>query len=231
MSALKKFFSGRLPIRILAVLTFIAVLTVGIITEQAALRLIPLLFSVMIMLLNSGANRFGYLAGGINSVFYGFSYLHYGLYGSMLQAFAISCPIQIATFILWSRRAYKSSTVFRKMSVRLRVVVAALAALGYAGYLIFSLEVGATQPYIDSAIFISGVVLPLLSLRGYYEYAYIQIFTSPLTTVMYSLMVGESPEMWVYLIFSIYSYVCIISQLVSVRRLRREQKRENVTDA
>lgn len=214
---------GLRPIHILALITLVAVIVAGIICRQAVLRLLPLCFSVLIMLLNSGASRYGYLAGGLNSILYGFSYLHYGLYGSMFQAFLVSCPIQLVTFILWSRRAYKSSTVFRRMSNKLRVLSAVGSVAAYAGYLAFSLNIGASHPYIDSAIFISGIVLPILSLCSFYEYAYIQVFTSPLTTVLYAVMLPESPDILVYLIFSIYSYICVIRQLVSVRRLRLEQ--------
>ena len=228
---MKRIFSGRWPILVLAVIALVLMLVLGVQTEQSPIRLAPLVISVGVMLLNSGANRYAFLAGGLNSILYGLSFLHYGLYGSMLQAFAISCPVQIATFFLWSKRGYKSSTVFRAMSARLRVLTAALSLVGYAGYLAVSLHIGASSPYVDSAIFISGIVLPILSLCSFREYAYIQPFTALLSPIVYITMLKENPDISVYLVYSIYSYVCIIYQLLSVRRFSKEQEGERVENA
>lgn len=61
-------------------------------------RILPLYVSLVVMLLQTNANRMCFLVGGINSVFYAAVYFSLGLYASSLYWLLFSCPIQIITF-------------------------------------------------------------------------------------------------------------------------------------
>ena len=89
---------------ILLAITAIGITISGVIFKQSALRMIPLYVSLVIFLLQSSVNRFAPLIGGINSVFYAIVYFYYELYATAIYSLIVSCPLQIITFINWSKR-------------------------------------------------------------------------------------------------------------------------------
>jgi len=83
----------------------ILITVTGIVFGQSALRILPLYISLVIGLLQSRVSRIAPLIGGINALLYAAVYLYYGLYASALYAVLVSCPMQIATFFSWRKRA------------------------------------------------------------------------------------------------------------------------------
>ena len=83
---------------IVVVITMITVIVSSIIVKQDFIRTLPLIISLFVMLLQADANRYAYLAGGINAIIYGFVYWRLGLYASLASAVLFSVPIQILTF-------------------------------------------------------------------------------------------------------------------------------------
>ena len=106
---------------------------------QNFLHVLPLYISVLVMLLQSFANRYAFLLGAANSLLYAGVYAVFGLYAMALYALLVSCPLQIATFVRWSRRRYGSSTYLKKLSLRqLAVLATALGAVWLLLYGLFS---------------------------------------------------------------------------------------------
>ena len=67
----KKIIFEYLPMSV----TAIGVIVCGIVFKQAFIKVLPLIFSLVIMLFNSRANRIGFLLGAINSCIYVIGYL------------------------------------------------------------------------------------------------------------------------------------------------------------
>lgn len=217
-------FDSNIFMMILVPLTFFGVTATSIVTNQAFFRILPLYVSLLILLLNSRVNRYGLLIGSLNSILYGFVYLHYNLYGSAISAFLVSLPLQLITFILWSKHSYKHSTVFRKMSPRMRLLTALGSIVAYVIYVFAMKNTDANYLYLDSIIMISGIVVPILTLFALVEYAYVSMLTAPVSVLMYVLLSFETPEQLPYLIFNIYSCVCCARQLYNARSLFSEQQ-------
>ena len=103
-------------------ITAVLITIAGIYYKQHPLHILPLYVSLVIGALQAKANRFASLLGGINSILYAIVYLYLGLYASALYAILFSCPVQLVTFVRWNQK-YGSSTVFRKMTSKQRIVV------------------------------------------------------------------------------------------------------------
>ena len=88
-------------------LTFILILVTSILTKQKFIVIFPVFISLFIMSLQAEANRYAYLAGGINAVVYTGIYIYLGLYASAASAIFFSFPLQVVTFITWKKKAYK----------------------------------------------------------------------------------------------------------------------------
>ena len=106
---MKRFFTHQKEVinYIFMAVTFAGLVLTAVIFRQKFIKLLPCLISLFVMLLQSRANRYGYLLGGLNSLVYSVGYYMLGLYSSMTFAVVFSFPMQTATFIKWSRRPYK----------------------------------------------------------------------------------------------------------------------------
>lgn len=219
------FFNSNLFSAILATIAFCLMTFFAVVFEQSILRLLPFYMSLFVRILHSRANRFGHLIGGLNAILYGMVYLYYRLYGSMLYAFFISCPIQLITFFVWSRRSYKKTTVFRSLSNRSRLLILGAVITAYIVYVWYMLNnaENANFIYIDSVIFILGLFSPVLTLCAFYEYTYFQLASQIFSIILYVLMTLQSPEVSCYVVFSVYALICIARQTINVVLLRKEQ--------
>ena len=98
------FTKDNLPRLCLMAVTAVLITVTGIIFRQSFIRILPLYVSLLVGLLQSRANRYASLLGGLNSILYTLVYIYLGLYASAGYALLFSFPLQIVTFILWSRR-------------------------------------------------------------------------------------------------------------------------------
>ena len=208
---------------LLTISALIGITVAGIAFKQSPLRILPLYISLGVMLLHSRANRFGMLVGSLNSLLYAYVYFYYKLYGSFLSALLVSFPIQLVTFILWSKRSYKSSTVFRRLGKKGYILTLAGSFVAYIDCVLIQTKADARFVFIDSAILISGIVISTLTMFAFKEYALFQLFVNLFSPILYILMLRDNPEQLTYLIYSVYSYICIMMQYFKVKRLYAEQ--------
>jgi hypothetical protein len=75
------------------------------------MRMLPLLISLFIMFFQAEANRYSFIAGGANALFYTYVYFQVGLYASAVSALFFSFPIQILTFISWNKHSYEKAFI------------------------------------------------------------------------------------------------------------------------
>lgn len=151
-------------------------------------------------------------------------YFAYGLYGMAAYALLVSFPIQIVSFLRWKKHAYRSSVELKKLTGKQRV----LAVAGFTGiwvllYLILK-QAGAAYVLLDNTVTLFGICISFLQMFAFLEYTYRMIPSGLVTLALSIRMLPEHPEQIAYLIYSIYSLICVTVQLVNARKLYRLQQ-------
>ena len=209
--------------KILIGVTGAAILAAGIICKQEFFLMIPLFISLFVMGFQSEANRVGALCGAVNSLIYTGAYIYMGVYASAASAFLFSFPVQLMTFFRWKKNAYKKTVVFRRMSVKMRVLLslALLAVWGILAAVFMHLDY--EYAILDSISFLLGFVVPVLTMLAFVEYTYLWIVTAVVTLLLSVQMVIVDYKQTTYLIYAIYCFYCIIGAFINVRKFYKEQ--------
>ena len=194
--------------------------------RQSFLRVLPLYISLVVGLLQTRASRYSNLIGGFNSLLYAVVFFYYRVYGSAAQSLLISFPVQIVTFVLWSRRPYGDSTVFRRLTARQRVWIAAgFIALCGAVFAVLS-AVGSQYRALDTLVTLMGLLIPPLTIWAYIEYAPLMVINGFMLIALYVQMLGQYPEQMTYVIFAVYSLICVTKGWFHIRKLYARQQAE-----
>lgn len=208
-----------IPVSVMAVLITAA----GIYFDQNFLRLIPLYISLFVMILSAGVSRYAYLLGSLNSILYSLIYLYYGLYGIAAQALLFSFPMQMITFFRWKKNADRDSVKLRKMSAAQRGICLAVFAAAWI-VLYFALKyVGSDYAVLDNTSTLMGVFTSVLTALAYIEYTWIMLPAGVINILLYIRVIRENPEQTAYLIYSVYSLICVTIQFFNARALRKKQ--------
>ncbi len=213
-------------IYILMVTTGILITVTGIYYKQSFLRILPLYNSLIIAMLQSRVNRYSNLLGSVNSLLYAAVYFYYKLYASFFSALLFSFPMQMITFIRWNKNKWESSTVLKKLSLKTRILlIASYGIMVFAMWKVLPL-LGAEYAFLDSATNILGVYVLFLTMFAYVEYTTCMILNGIIGIVLYIAMLENSPETMPFLIFSVYSFICIGFAYFEAKRLYKEQNKE-----
>lgn len=211
---------------IILVITYVLIIVTGIMYKQPFYRMLPLLVSGIVMFLQSYANRYGYLLGGVNCLLYTIVHIHIGTYGTALHDIAISLPIQLLTFLYWKKHAYKKCVVFRKLSGKMRVILTILFVVAFAAMYLWLMKLGSEYALLDSFTTILGTYVVILTMLAYIEYAYLWPVNTFLSIILCVQVFLNEPSQITYLISSLYGFYCVIRALVNVMKLYNEQKSE-----
>lgn len=205
---------------------FVLIFSFGIKYESQLWRMIPLMVSLVVMLLQSNANRFAYLLGACNCVLYTASNYVVGLYATAASSLFMSLPLQVLTFLRWQKNAYKNSAKFKCLSGKQRVLVfGGLPVAWGVVYLIFSLF---DSPYflLDSTTTLVGIFATVLCILLYIEHSYLTIFNLVLQFVLYLKVLSDHPGQITYLVYNVYAIICVIRGYFRMRELYKEQQKE-----
>lgn len=208
---------------ILIFITAVGITVCSILFSKSFFMVAPLYISLFVMMLNSTANRYGILLGAINSIFYGIVYLQYGLYGTAISSFAFSAVLQFIAFVRWSKHSYKKTTVFRKLSNKSRIALITIFAVGYIATLIVLKLSGGKFIVFDAVNIPLGLIVPILNVFAYVEYTYCNLFSSVCSITLHALMIPTVPEQSAFLVYSIYSGICIVKAFFNVKDIYKEQ--------
>lgn len=217
----RKRIAFLIPIVTVAILLTIT----GICFHQSFLKILPLFVSLFVMALSANVNRYALLLGGINSVLYAVIYFSYQLYGMAAYALFVSFPIQAISFILWKKHAYQQSVTLKKLTARQRSAVVIGFLVTWFVLYIFLRKSGASYALLDNTVTLFGVLISVLQMLAYIEYTYLMIPNGIVTCALYIQMLFRSPEQTTYLIFSIYSLVCVVRQCINAKRLYQVQNK------
>lgn len=212
----------------LLLLTATAILITGtaIYFKQVPFLVFPLYISLVVGMLQAKANRFAHLVGSLNSVLYAATFLYLGLYASMCSALLMSFPLQLATFIRWSKNADGSSTKFNRLAARQWAMLTGAFVLAFV-ILYFTMQaLGSQYLILDNSHALIGFFATLLSLLAFREYSYLMLVSGSLTIVLYLQMIPENPAQITHLIYAIYTLICIVRQFFSVQKIYQRQQNE-----
>lgn len=206
--------------------TAVLITVAGVYFKQSFLRILPLYISLVIGLLQSRVNRYASLIGSINSLLYGAVYIYYNLYGSAFSALLFSFPIQLLTFIRWNKNKWEHSTMLRRLSAKQRLLIFAGFIVALIAMWIILPLIGSQYVFLDSVTNILGILIYFLTMFAYVEYTFLMIINGIIGTVLYITMLGETPEITTYLIFSVYSFICIVFAFFQAKKLYDSQRQE-----
>lgn len=211
-------------ITIIMMCTAVLVTVAGVYYKQGFLRILPLYVSLIIGSLQSRVNRYSNLLGSVNSLLYGAVYFYYNLYGSALSAVFFSFPIQMITFIRWSKNKSGHSTVLRRMSKKQLIVLILAYAVALAALWVLLPLIGSEYVFLDSATTLLGILIYFLTMFAFVEYTYFMLINGVINIALYISMLGDSPETMSYFIFSIYSFICVAFASFEAQRLYKQQQ-------
>lgn len=210
--------------KIIIVVTGIAILTAGILCKQEFFLMIPLFVSLFVMAFQSEANRVGALIGAINSLVYTATYIYMGVYASAASSFLFSFPIQLGTFFMWKKKAYKNTAVFRKMSNKVRVIFTLAVLSAWAVLAAVFAQLKYEYAILDSITFLFGFIIPVLTMLAYIEYTYLWIVQAVIGLLLNVQMVMNDYKETTYLIYGVYALYCVIGAFINVQRFYKEQQ-------
>lgn len=208
--------------------TFVLVVVAGIVFKQPFIRMLPLLISLFIMLFQSEANRYSYIAGGANALLYAYVYFRVGLYASALSALFFSFPIQILTFIRWNKHSYEKSTRFKKLSVKARVCISIGFVAVWLGVLKILQLAGSGYAVLDNTASLLGILVSVLTMMAYIEYSYLWLVSTSLNIILNIQVALNDPSYIPYVIYTVYSMWCVVKAFKNVQKLYKKQQEVRV---
>lgn len=226
MNFIEVFKKNKLSMILMAI-TAVLITACVIIFKPDPIRVLPYYVSLIIGALQASANRYAPLIGGFNSILYAIVFYSIGLNGNALYALLFSFPLQIITFIRWQKNKYGSSTLFKKMSWLGRGITAVIFVLAVIGFRVVLNIMGGEQQLFDSITTLFGILITVLTMLSYVEYSYLSPISGIVSIAMYSQMVfvpngGSSAH---FLIFSIYSFICVTRGFFRIQKLYKEQQK------
>ena len=206
-------------------MTGIGILICAIVFKQMFIKVLPLFFSLLIMLLNSRANRIGFILGAINSCIYIIGYLMEGVYGSVAST-AFGIVIMLITYFRWKSKAYGKATVFRRFSARGRVLLALTLCVAWALVSFVLRTMGGTATVIDGLSMVLGFAINILSIVAYVEAPFLNIISglSQFALWVQIVFVNGNYAAMTYLVYSIYCAYMIARTFYRWLALYKEQQ-------
>lgn len=210
--------------------TAVGITVTGVIFKQAVVRMIPLYVSLVISLMHTRAIRYAHLLGSMNVIWYGFVNLYYGLFGAAASCFFFSCPLQFITFLRWQKHKDGSSTKFRKLSAKWRLVLIGSFAAVWVGMVLVLRAVGSSYSLWDSSSTLMEISVSALTMLAFIEHAPLRNLACVLNVGMAITIFLNSPDYAPYLIYNIYALICVTIGTFSTMSLYQQQ-RAAATDA
>ena len=211
---------------------FVAILVIGIIEKQDVIKLIPALFGLVVYMLASKAFRIAYLFGALNSAVYSIGYFMMGLYGNAFVNLVLYVPLQIFTFIQWSKKKYKQATEFKRLPVKFEILLFAGAVLawGICWFVLTLIPGSSSVPAFDAIGTILGPITAVITMFALMETIGYELIASGSGIVMWIILIttsamnGEGLADITYLISNCFTVYCQICKTFTWTKLYKEQQ-------
>lgn len=208
---------------------FLGITVTGVVYGCPVYRIIPLCVSLVVMILQTRANRMSFLLGGVNALYYAVVYFSLKLYGMSLYSLLVACPLQIVTWLRWRKNAYAQATVLRRLTGKQRLRWTAGLTGAWMGLYLVLDAFGSGYLILDNTISIISTAGNLGSVLSLIEFPFAQILAHVLNITLYVQMVQQEPAQWPFLIFFTYALICSSISAWYMHKLYRKQRREAET--
>lgn len=179
-------------------------------------KTLPTLVSLVVQILLIGANRYGFLLGGLNSVIYSVVYFIEGILFSAIFALVVSFSLQIYSFINWGKNSKEGKVSFRLLSVKYKIITAvAMVAIWAICYFWLSRYMVTRIPLLETVIFTLGIVVTALSSLRYVESQYINTVCCIGSLVMWIILTSQNSSNFNYIVISVYNLYCVTQTAVN----------------
>ena len=237
---LANFYKNQKFLFWLALSTLVLITVTAIIFQMDVIRLIPLYVSLAIMVLQANVNRYAFLLGAVNSLLYALVYALNSQYSSLVYAVLVSCPLQVVTFINWNKKTTNNQTELRSMGALKLIFSLVICAVAWV---IFYYAWDATLNFIVNAIGLKstisdsagaikildntatvlGIYCTILIMLRFKDYPVFQLISQGVAIALYAIMMGQQLGQITYVIFSVYSGICIIRAWINIARREKEK--------
>ena len=197
--------------------TGIGILVCAIVFQQMIIKVLPLFFSLLIMLLNSRANRIGFILGAINSCIY--------IIGTVAST-VFGIVIMLITYFRWKSNAYGKATEFRRFSTRGRALLALVLCAAWAATSFALWKMGGTATIMDGLTMVLGFAVNILNIVAYVEAPFLNIISGlcQFALWMQIVFINKNYAALTYLVYSIYCSYMIIRTFYRWLALYKEQQ-------
>lgn len=217
----KKIITELLPI----VITGVLLIVCGIVFKQKFIKLLPTLVSLVVMILSARVNRFAFLLGGLNSVLYSVGYFMERLYPSAISALAFSFPIQIVSFILWSKnQTEKKEVKVRCLNKKSGSVLLLASVVGWIVSFLIYRELGTKSLVLDNTIFVLGIVITVMQMLRFVESPFLNLISLLVGIIQWTILTVENIANINYLIYNVYCFYFAFIAIFEWLRLYRTQR-------
>ncbi|MBQ9692775.1 MAG: nicotinamide mononucleotide transporter [Clostridia bacterium] len=194
----------------------------------ALFKLMPTLFSPIIIMMIAHAKRISFFFASLNSLLYGVNYLIEGLYFSFFTAACISMPVQMYSFICWTRNAKKKGNgevtmkAFSPKSYPLMLgIIAAAWVVCY--FVIGDLIPGQNHRLLDTLSFVFSMSATFLMTARHVEAQYINVASNSIGTTMWVLIAMNDMSRFNYVVNTVYNlYVALRGSVIWTKKYREE---------
>ena len=80
---------------------------------------------------------------------------------------------------------------------------------------------------LDSLTSLLGILISILTMLAFIEYTWLMLPSGVLGIALHIATMKTYPEQITYVIFSVYSLICVTAQFFRVRKLYARQQKEN----
>ena len=153
--------------------------------------------------------------------------MYMGIPASAFYALLFSCPLQIITFIRWTKNKRGFSTLLRKMTWKTRIWVALAFAAAWAIVFGASTLVGSDFAILDTTSSMLGILTTFLTMFAFIEYTVLQLIGGSISIALYiNMLCAGNIDRTPFLIYSAYSLICITLAVIRAAKLYKEQRAE-----
>ena len=205
-----------------SLITAALIIIFGIVFEQKIIKILPTIFTIIILQLSSQGKRIAFIFGATNCLIYCFGYLEENLLASVGSSI-FSFIIQMISFFQWKRNAYKNSTVFKRMTWKSIVLtIISFFVLWIAFYFLY-IQLESSYIFLDNTIFVLNLIIPILVCFAFIEAQVINILCCFLTCILWCIIIPSNLSNITYLIMAAYSLFRVIQTLITWIKLYKEQ--------
>ncbi len=218
---------------ILAIVATLLLIAGHIIFKPEWYVVFPLYISMVVKFLNSKVSRYAFLLGGINCIFHGIASISMTLYSTAACAILLLLPLQIITFINWSKHTQNGETEIKRFSNKGRVLLFGIIAVAWVVlYFTFSFF-KSSYLLLDNTATVFSIAAIVLSLLRYSEGFLLSLAEVVVNVVLFIQVTVKDPTETaapIWLLFYIYSVICVIIGFVKMNKRSTAAMKETSKD-